>query len=123
MRVGTPRRPGLYCRGLNGASRGHGNTTGNSGQRGGASIEVSGAWARWLTAHGPRCARIAMLPGSRVIEVTRFYSDAAAFDRDLRDAVAKANAATATGTARIPTARRKTRRSGKKILLKKTPKP
>jgi hypothetical protein len=50
-----------------------------------------------------------MLPGSRFIEVTarfvrsfagldtvmRVYSDAAAFDRDLSDAVAKANAATA----------------------------
>src|SRR3546814_2345311 len=61
----------------------------------GASIEVSGAWARWLAAHRTRCARIAMLPGSRFIEVTarfvrsfaeldavmRVYSDAVAFDR------------------------------------------
>src|SRR3546814_19120197 len=31
----------------------------------GASIEVSGAWAQWLAAHRARCARLAMLPGSR----------------------------------------------------------
>jgi len=75
----------------------------------GASIEVSGAWAQWLAAHRPRCARIAMLPGSRFIEVTarfvrsfagldaimRLYADAAAFDRDLGDAVAAAKATTA----------------------------
>lgn len=75
----------------------------------GASIDVSGAWAQWLAAHRACCARIAMLPGSRFIEVTarfvrsfagldavmRLYSDAAAFDRDLSDAVATANAATA----------------------------
>ena len=75
----------------------------------GASIDVSGAWARWLAAHRARCARIAMLPGSRFIAITarfvrsfagldavmRLYSDAAAFDRDLSDAVAKANAAPA----------------------------
>lgn len=75
----------------------------------GASIDVSGAWARWLAAHRARCTRIAMLPGSRFIAVTarfvrsfagldavmRVYSDAAAFDRDLADTVAMANAAPA----------------------------
>ena len=76
---------------------------------GGASIDVSGTWAQWLAAHRARCASIAMLPGSRFIEVTarfvrgfagldaimRLYADAAAFDRDLGDAIARAKAAKA----------------------------
>jgi len=73
---------------------------------GGASFDVSGAWAQWLAAHRTRCAPIAMLTGSRFIEVTarfvrsfagldtvmRLYSDATAFDRDLGAAVARAKA-------------------------------
>lgn len=61
----------------------------------GASIDVSGQWAQWLSAHRSYCRQISMLTGSRLIEVTadfvrrfadlseimRIYSDEDAFDR------------------------------------------
>jgi hypothetical protein len=60
----------------------------------GASIEVSGDWARWLREHKSQLRAVHMLTGSRFIEVTaefvrrfaelqgimRIYTDAAAFD-------------------------------------------
>src|SRR3954453_8360240 len=63
----------------------------------GASIEVSGEWAVWLSARKPRFSRISMLVGSRFIEVTadfvrrfaalegvmRIYTDPVAFDEEL----------------------------------------
>ena len=66
----------------------------------GASIEVSGEWAVWLSARRDRFSRISMLVGSRYIEVTadfvrrfaalegvmRIYTDPAAFDADLGEA-------------------------------------
>jgi hypothetical protein len=67
----------------------------------GASIEVSGDWAKWLGAHKTNLRRVSMLPGSRFIELTaefvrrfaelrgimRIYTDAAAFDADLSESV------------------------------------
>src|SRR3546814_11259856 len=96
----------------------------DAGDTEGAAIEVGGACAQWRAAHRACCARIAMLPGSRFIEVTarfvrsfaeldavmRLYSDAAAFDRDLSDALAKAHAAPAPCTARTQIESRKTER-------------
>jgi hypothetical protein len=71
----------------------------------GASIEVSGEWARWLIAHKPGLRTVTMLTGSRFIEITaafvrrfatlegtmRIFSEPAVFDfvltetRKLRD--------------------------------------
>jgi hypothetical protein len=67
----------------------------------GASIEVSGEWAVWLAARKSRFSRISMLVGSRFIEITadfvrrfadleglmRIYTDPAAFDADLKEAI------------------------------------
>jgi hypothetical protein len=67
----------------------------------GASIEVSGEWAVWLAARKNRFSRISMLVGSRFIEVTadfvrrfaeleglmRIYTEPAAFDADLKEAI------------------------------------
>jgi hypothetical protein len=69
----------------------------------GASIEVSGEWARWLRAHKVELRDIHMLTGSRFVEVTadfvrrfadlegmmRIYTEAAAFDAALAEAVAE----------------------------------
>lgn len=69
-----------------------------------ASLDVSGAWARWLGDNRHRCARITMLTGSRFIDVTaRFVrrfaglgdimhicSDAEPFERHLGAAVVRA---------------------------------
>jgi len=63
----------------------------------GASIDVSGEWAVWLSARKGRFSRISMLVGSRFIEMTadfvrrfaaleglmRIYTDPAAFDEEL----------------------------------------
>ena len=63
----------------------------------GASIEVSGDWARWLSQNRANLKSIDMLTGSRFIEVTaefvrrfadlqglmRIYTDVAAFDEAL----------------------------------------
>lgn len=68
----------------------------------GASIEVSGEWAVWLSARKQRFERISMLVGSRFVEMTadfvrrfaaleglmRIYTDPAAFDADLNEAAA-----------------------------------
>ncbi len=67
----------------------------------GASIEVSGDWAKWLGAHKTNLRRVSMLPGSRFIELTaefvrrfselrgimRIYTDPGAFDMDLAESV------------------------------------
>jgi hypothetical protein len=67
----------------------------------GASIEVSGEWARWLAAHRVQLREISMLTGSRFIEVTadfvrrfadlegvmRIYTEAAAFDAALAESL------------------------------------
>ena len=67
----------------------------------GASIDVSGEWAVWLSARKQRFRRISLLAGSRYIEVTadfvrrfaaleglmRIYTDPAAFDADLEEAI------------------------------------
>src|SRR5215470_2331047 len=69
----------------------------------GASIEVSGEWARWLSAHKVQLREISMLTGSRFIEVTadfvrrfadleglmRIYTEAAAFDAALAQSLAE----------------------------------
>lgn len=63
----------------------------------GASIEVSGEWARWLAAHKIQLRQVSMLTGSRYIQITadfvrrfadlqgvmKVYTDAMAFDADL----------------------------------------
>ena len=63
----------------------------------GASIEVSGEWARWLGAHKIQLRQISMLTGSRYVQITadfvrrfadlqsvmKVYTDAQAFDADL----------------------------------------
>jgi len=60
----------------------------------GASIDVSGEWARWLSSHKPGLRSVTMLTGSRFIEITaefvrrfaslegimRICSDPAVFD-------------------------------------------
>jgi hypothetical protein len=66
----------------------------------GASIEVSGAWARWLGKNKDRFEHISMLTGSSFIQLTatfvqrfaeldimRIYTDAAAFDAALAAAM------------------------------------
>jgi hypothetical protein len=67
----------------------------------GASIEVSGEWAAWLSANRSRLGGISMLTGSRFIEVTaefvrrfadlqgvmRIYTEPAAFDVALADSL------------------------------------
>jgi hypothetical protein len=67
----------------------------------GASIEVSGEWARWLGAHRKELDEIHMLTGSRFVEVTagfvrrfsalegvmRIYTEPAVFDAVLRESV------------------------------------
>ena len=67
----------------------------------GASIEVSGEWARWLGAHRVQFSGIRMLTGSRFVEVTadfvrrfadlqgimRIYTEPAAFDTALEDSI------------------------------------
>jgi hypothetical protein len=63
----------------------------------GASIEVSGEWARWLAAHKVQLRQISMLTGSRYVQITadfvcrfadlqsvmKVYTDDNAFDTDL----------------------------------------
>jgi hypothetical protein len=63
----------------------------------GASIEISGEWARWLGAHRIQLRQISMLTGSRYVQITadfvrrfadlqsvmKVYTDAQAFDSDL----------------------------------------
>ena len=63
----------------------------------GASIDVSGEWARWLRAHKAQLRDISMLTGSRFVEITagfvrrfadlqetmRVYTEPAAFDAAL----------------------------------------
>ena len=65
----------------------------------GASIEVSGEWARWLAGHRGRLRQVNMLTSSRFIEVTaefvrrfaaleglmKIYTEPAAFDGALRE--------------------------------------
>lgn len=67
----------------------------------GASIEVSGEWARWLGAHRKELRGIDMLTGSRYVEITaefvrrfaalegvmRVYTDAKAFDAELAESL------------------------------------
>ncbi len=67
----------------------------------GASIEVSGEWARWLGAHRKELRGIDMLTGSRYVEITaefvrrfaalegvmRVWTDTKAFDAELAEAV------------------------------------
>jgi hypothetical protein len=67
----------------------------------GASIEVSGEWARWLGAHRVQFSGIRMLTGSRFVEVTadfvrrfadlqgimRIYTEPAAFDAALEESI------------------------------------
>jgi hypothetical protein len=62
-----------------------------------ASIEVSSEWALWMSRHRERLTRIAMLTGSRYIQITasfvrrfaglvdqmQLFTDAAAFDQEL----------------------------------------
>ena len=66
----------------------------------GASIEVSGDWAAWLSGHKPLLGSVTMLTGSRFIQVTaefvrrfaslegcmRIGSDPAVFDQALDEA-------------------------------------
>lgn len=62
----------------------------------GVSVDVSGVWSRWMSAHRNQLYRVNLLAGSRLLEVTagfvrrfsgverlRIYTDAAAFDRAL----------------------------------------
>ena len=72
----------------------------------GASIEVSGEWASWLSAHKIGLRSVTMLTGSRFIHVTaefvrrfanlegimRICTEPAVFDRALADAIRAANA-------------------------------
>jgi len=67
----------------------------------GASIEVSGEWARWLRAHKVQLRDISMLTGSRFVQVTadfvrrfadlegmmKIYTEAAAFDAALAESL------------------------------------
>jgi hypothetical protein len=68
----------------------------------GASIEVSGDWARWLRSHKGQLRDVSMLTGSRFVQVTadfvrrfanmegvmRIYTEPAAFDAALAKAQA-----------------------------------
>jgi hypothetical protein len=72
----------------------------------GASIEVSGEWARWLRAHKVHLRDVSMLTGSRYIQVTaefvrrfsdlegmmKVYTDERAFDDALHAALSSAAA-------------------------------
>jgi hypothetical protein len=74
----------------------------------GASIDVSGEWAQWLSAHRSHFRRISILTGSRLIEVTasfvrrfaelgeimRIYSDKDAFDQALAASTEHVNSST-----------------------------
>ncbi len=67
----------------------------------GASIEVSGEWSRWLSAHKQQLQQVSMLTGSRFVEVTaefvrrfsdlegvmRIYTDTTAFDTALAESL------------------------------------
>jgi hypothetical protein len=67
----------------------------------GASIRVSGDWARWMSAHRTQLHRLSILCGSKFVEVTakfvrqftafgdrmRIYTDAPSFERALATAV------------------------------------
>lgn len=67
----------------------------------GASIEVSGEWARWLEANKPKLRSVTMLTGSRFVQITaefvrrfaalegimRVCTEAAVFDTALAHAV------------------------------------
>lgn len=69
-----------------------------------ASIDVSSDWAQWLEAYKSHFEHISMLTGSQFIQITadfvrrfaglgdvmRIYTEAAAFDRALGDAIADA---------------------------------
>ena len=73
----------------------------------GASLDVSGAWAQWLGRNRAGCSAISLLAGSRFVEITaefvrrfaalhatmRVYTDAAAFDRAVAEAIARGRAA------------------------------
>jgi hypothetical protein len=66
-----------------------------------ASIEVSREWARWMSLHREQFSRIAMLTGSRYIQITatfvrrfaglvhqmQLFTEAAAFDQELAASV------------------------------------
>jgi hypothetical protein len=66
-----------------------------------ASIEVSSAWALWMSTNSTRLRRISMLTGSRYVEITadfvrryaglidrmRIFTDARAFDESLESSV------------------------------------
>jgi hypothetical protein len=70
----------------------------------GASIEVSGEWARWLSMHRPELKAVTMLTGSRFIQMTadfvrrfaeleaimRIYANPVAFDSALARALGPA---------------------------------
>jgi hypothetical protein len=70
----------------------------------GASIEVSGEWARWLRAHKIQLSEVSMLTGSRYVQVTadfvrrfsdlqgvmKIYSDEKVFDEVLHAALLQA---------------------------------
>src|SRR5882724_10826543 len=67
----------------------------------GASIDVSGQWARWLQAHKVHLRDVSMLTGSRFVQLTadfvrrfadleatmKIYTEAAAFDAALAEAL------------------------------------
>ena len=67
----------------------------------GVSVEVSGEWAQWLSAHRVQLREVSMLTGSRFVRVTadfvrrfaalegimKVYTEAAAFDAALAEAV------------------------------------
>jgi hypothetical protein len=71
-----------------------------------ASIEVSGRWARWMTAHRAQLEQISMLTGSRYVQITadfvrrfgglidrmKIYSDRTAFDESLLASIRLARA-------------------------------
>lgn len=70
-----------------------------------ASIEVSSEWALWMSRHREQLTRIAMLTGSRYIQITalfvrrfaglvdqmQLFTDAAAFDQELASSVEAAS--------------------------------
>jgi hypothetical protein len=71
---------------------------------GGASLDVSSDWARWLAAHRDQLRHVSMLTGSRFIQLTasfvrkvadlgevmRIYTDPASFEGALASSVANA---------------------------------
>jgi hypothetical protein len=70
----------------------------------GASVSVSAEWARWLRAHKVQLEQVAMLTGSRYVQITadfvrrfsdladtmKVYTDAAAFDAALAESLSQA---------------------------------